>query len=241
MAEIGAQVKANALNASEADQLVTRARDAGSEGINRMEAMTSAMSAISESSAEISKIIKTVDDIAFQTNLLALNAAVEAARAGKHGKGFAVVAQEVRNLAARSAKAAQETGGLIENAVQRVEDGTTIAQKTAISLEEINGAVEGAVDLVKKIASASQEQAESISHVNTGLNQIDKVTQSNTANAEETSAIAADLNAQASIVNNLVSEFKLKDNITRQVDPSEENSKSEYRALPPPEGQWGAA
>ncbi len=211
MTEIGNQTKTNAENASQANQLTSTARDAGQTGAQQMQEMVDAMESINESSKEIGKIIKTIDDIAFQTNLLALNAAVEAARAGKHGKGFAVVAQEVRTLAARSAKAALETSALIEGSIKKVEAGSDIAEKTEKALEEINESVTKAADLVGEIAAASNEQAKGISQINQGLSQVDSVTQQNTTNAEETSSAAEELSSQASQVKHLLTHFKLKE------------------------------
>ncbi len=224
MTEIGTQTKTNAENAAQANQLATSARDESANGVRRMAEMTQAMAAITNSSKEISKIIKTIDDIAFQTNLLALNAAVEAARAGKHGKGFAVVAQEVRNLAARSAKAAQETAILIDTAIKNVDTGSGIMQKTGEALASINKGITSVSDLVSEIAAASNEQAQGISQINQGLSQIDGVTQQNTANAEETSAAAEELSSQATRMRELLARFHLK----RTTD----SGRNEYKTLP---------
>ncbi len=210
MTEIGSQTKTNAENAAQANQLAVNVRAAGNQGAEQMTEMTKAMSAISGSSAQISKIIKTIDDIAFQTNLLALNAAVEAARAGKHGKGFAVVAQEVRTLASRSAKAAQETSELIEGSIQKVANGNAIAEKTTKALEEMNRGIGKVADLIAEITSASNEQAQGISQIAQGLSQVDDVTQQNTANAEETSSAAEELSSQAESVRRLLLRFQLK-------------------------------
>ena len=210
MAQIGAQTRANAHNAFQARGIADSARNASRNGVEKMDRMIQAMDSISESSKEISKIIKTIDSIAFQTNLLALNAAVEAARAGKHGKGFAVVAQEVRNLAALSAKAAQDTGNLIENSVQRVEGGSQIARQTAEALVEMDESITKVAGLVGEIAEASNEQAQSISQVNRSLTYIDESTRQNTAHAEETSSAAEELSSQARHVRNTLAAFKLK-------------------------------
>jgi methyl-accepting chemotaxis protein len=210
MTELGSQTKQNAENASQANQLADTARGAANKGNDQMGQMVEAMGRISESSQQIGKIIKVIDDIAFQTNLLALNAAVEAARAGKHGKGFAVVAEEVRNLAARSAKAARETSDLIEGSIKQVQDGSTIANGTAEALKEITEGITRASDLVGEIAAASNEQAQGITQVNEGLGQIDSVTQQNTANAEETASAAEEMSGQATELQSLMGRFTLK-------------------------------
>ena len=208
--QIGQQAKANAETASHANQLAATAKSAAETGANRMQALNASMAAITESSAQIAKIIKTIDDIAFQTNILALNAAVEAARAGRHGKGFAVVAEEVRSLAARSAKAARETADLIEGSKSRVDEGNKIAKETAGALEDIVSGIVKVGDLVGEMAAASNEQAQGIAQISQGLGQIDQVTQQNTATAEETAAASEELSGQADELRNLIAQFKLK-------------------------------
>jgi len=209
MNEIASQTKQNAENAGQANKLSGEAKDYAEKGNTQMTHMVNAMGEINQSSQSISKIIKVIDEIAFQTNLLALNAAVEAARAGKHGKGFAVVAEEVRNLAARSAKAAKETAEMIEGSVKKVTDGTDMANRTAEALKEIVASVGKVTDLVAEIAAASNEQAQGVSQISTGLGQIDQVTQQNTAHAEESASASEELSSQAMVLQQLISTFKV--------------------------------
>lgn len=207
--ELSSKTTLNAENARQANQLATEAQVASKQGGERMQSMVSAMGEINEAGQNISKIIKTIDEIAFQTNLLALNAAVEAARAGQHGKGFAVVAEEVRNLAARSAKAAEETAELIEGSVEKTENGSQIANQTAEALENIFNGISKTSDLVAEIATASTEQAQGVNEINQGVSQIDQVTQQNTASAEESAAAAEELAGQAESMKHILSRFTL--------------------------------
>jgi methyl-accepting chemotaxis protein len=210
LTEINSQTKTNAENASQASRLSDHAKDAASRGEQHMARLTEAMSEINDSSQSIGKIIKVIDEIAFQTNLLALNAAVEAARAGKHGKGFAVVAEEVRTLASRSAKAAQETAQLIEGSADRVATGGKIAQETAEALTEIVTNVTKAADLVQEIAAASNEQAEGVAQVNQGLHQVESVVQRSTATAEQTASAAEELSSQSATLREVTGRFRIR-------------------------------
>ena len=196
--EMSSMTKRNAESAQQAKELSNQTRASADAGAGRMKEMTDAMAAIKSSSDDIAKIIKTIDEIAFQTNILALNAAVEAARAGEAGAGFAVVAEEVRALAQRSAQAAKETAGKIEDAIRKSEQGVAISSSVAQSLSEIVEKARKVDAFVAEIAQASQEQTQGIGQVNTAVGQMDKVTQSNASNAEETAAAAAELNSQAS-------------------------------------------
>ena len=216
--EMASQTKQSADNANQANQLTNNVSQSADKGRVQMQSMMSAMTDINESGQNISKIIKVIDEIAFQTNLLALNAAVEAARAGQHGKGFAVVAEEVRNLAARSAKAAEETSHLIENSVDKTENGSKIAQHTAQALEDIIAGIAKASDLVSEIAAASNEQAQGIEQVTQGLGQIDQGVQQSTATAEESASASQELSAQAAQLQQMLGQFTLAGNQSYQMN-----------------------
>jgi methyl-accepting chemotaxis protein len=207
---MASQTRQNAENSGLANRLSDEALSAAEKGNGQMQNMVKAMAEINDASQNISRIIKTIDEIAFQTNLLALNAAVEAARAGQHGKGFAVVAEEVRNLAARSAKAAEETAQLIEGSVEKTGNGTRIASQTAEALGEIVSGIGKVSDLVADISASSNEQADGIAQVDIGLTQIDQVTQQNTASAEESAAAAEELAGQAESLRHLLTRFTLR-------------------------------
>jgi len=205
--ELSSMTKRNAENAHKANELAREARTAADKGAGDMTAMNTAMHSIKTSSDDIAKIIKTIDEIAFQTNILALNAAVEAARAGEAGMGFAVVADEVRSLAQRSATAAKETAAKIEGAITNTAQGVQISGKVAEALNNIVIKARQVDELVAEVASASREQTQGINQINAAVGQMDKVTQSNAANAEESAAAAQELNAQAAIMKQAVGEL----------------------------------
>jgi len=207
--QLASQSNSNAEKAIRAKGITSSAQKYAEQGNCRMEEMVVAMGKIQVSSQNISKIIKTIDEIAFQTNLLALNAAVEAARAGQHGKGFAVVAEEVRNLAARSAKAAQETAELIEGAVTLTAEGAKTAEHTSSELINIVAEINNVSSLVAEIAEASEEQAHGIAQMNIGLEQIDQATQRNMAMAEESAAAAEELSSQSAQLQSMLQQFLL--------------------------------
>jgi uncharacterized phage infection (PIP) family protein YhgE len=207
--EMSSMTKQNADNAVQANTLASEARQSAHHGSEAMSRMNEAIKDIQKSSDETAKIIKVIDEIAFQTNLLALNAAVEAARAGEAGKGFAVVAEEVRNLAMRSAEAAKNTSNLIEQSVNNSRNGVQICGEVKAALDEIVSGIAKTTDLVGEIAAASKEQAQGVDQINTAVSQMDKVTQQNAANAEESASASQELSAQAESMNQVVNQLVL--------------------------------
>jgi len=208
---ISEKTTANAAMANKTSELSLKIKDNADKGSRQMDEMITAVSEINEASKSISKIIKTIDDIAFQTNILALNAAVEAARAGQHGKGFAVVAEEVRNLATKSADAAKDTSSMIQNSMAKAELGTRIVNETASSLKEIATGINETSLFITEIAAATDEQSNGVSHINIGIDQVAQVVQQNSATAQESAAASEEMKMQSDILQQLISQFNLKD------------------------------
>jgi len=208
---VSGQVNENTDSIALAAKAVNEATEGIIKSSSYMENMLSAMNEINNSSAEISKIIKVIDDIAFQTNILALNAAVEAARAGSAGKGFAVVADEVRNLASKSAEAAKQTTALIDHSIRSVDNGAKIAEETAASLAEAREKAAIVAQAMDKVSKASIEQAEAINQINSGVEQISTVVQTNSATAEESAAASEELSGQANTLKQLIAVFKFNE------------------------------
>jgi len=231
--EIAQKTKENATKAERAATLAGVIMQNAERGSSQMGDMTTAVQEINQASQSISKVIKVIDDIAFQTNILALNAAVEAARAGQHGKGFAVVAEEVRNLAAKSAEAAKDTGGLIQNSMEKAELGARIAGETAESLADIVSGINESSVIVGEIATSSEEQALGITQINTGIDQVAQVVQQNSATAEESAAASEEMSSQSTMLEELISQFKLKSQtFGSQTLPSRPSPKA-AESLPP--------
>jgi hypothetical protein len=221
--EMSSMVRATAENADKAKGLASDARSMAENGSRTMTEMTDAMAAIDNSSAEVAKIVKNIDEIAFQTNILALNAAVEAARAGEAGAGFAVVADEVRSLAQRSAAAAKETADKIEVAIANSQKGSQCTAKVEQSLMQIAEKVTSTDSLVAEIAAAAREQAQGIEQINTAIAQLDKVSQTNSASAEESASAAEELDAQAATLKDQVVKLRQLvggDSVTASASPT---------------------
>ncbi len=209
--EIADKTKSNAAMAEQAAALADTIKKNAEKGSNQMDEMMEAVREINEAGQSISKVIKAIDDIAFQTNILALNAAVEAARAGEHGKGFAVVAEEVRNLASKSAEAAKDTDSMIQNSIEKAEFGSRIAENTAASLSEIVEGINESSRIVTEIAKSSEEQSVGIGQINSGIDQVATVVQQNSATAQESAAASEEMSSQSAMLEDLVSQFKLRD------------------------------
>ena len=207
--QITGTIQQNADNAQQANQLAGNSRSVAEKGGDVVSRAVQGMSEINVASKKIADIITAIDEIAFQTNLLALNAAVEAARAGEQGRGFAVVAGEVRNLAQRSAAAAKEIKGLIQDSVAKVENGSELVNRSGQTLAEIVTSVKRVTDIVSEIAAASREQSGGIEQVNKAVTQMDQVTQANASETEELSGTAQELASQAARLQQLVAQFNL--------------------------------
>lgn len=230
MNEISDKIKVTASKAKEASDLGAGAGQAVQTSNAKMAEMSAAMEDIVERSNEISKIIKTIDDIAFQTNILSLNAAIEAARAGSAGKGFAVVADEVGNLAKKSQEAAQNTALLIEETIEAVQRGGRISEETAEALNSVTEKSIKITNLVDEISDASTEQAKGVAQVTEGIDQISSVVQTNSATAQQSAAAAEELSGQANILNDLVNKFQLK-GVASTYTSNSKKKKTEY--IPP--------
>jgi len=208
--EISKQTQETNDKAGRAASLAESIKSSAEKGSIKMGEMMTAVQDINQASQNIDKVIHAIDEIAFQTNILALNAAVEAARAGQHGKGFAVVAEEVRNLAGKSAEAAQNTSGLIADSMKKAELGSHIAKDTAVSLEEIVSGINESTEIVKEIAHSSEQQLMGIKQINIGVEQVAQVVQANSATSEQSAASSEEMSGQANMLEEMVAQFKLR-------------------------------
>jgi len=210
MSELTEQIKGSAARCGDASELVDKANGYASEADAKMAQLAAATQNLDQSSMQIGGIIKTIEDIAFQTNILALNAAVEAARAGTVGKGFSVVAEEVRSLAAKSAEAAKNTGGLIGRSVHDAKAGTESADLAISAMQVINDCIQSVKTLMDQIAHASVLQSEMVASVNEGIKEISKVIQANSAATAESAGVSQELSGQANILNSLIRQFRME-------------------------------
>jgi methyl-accepting chemotaxis protein-1 (serine sensor receptor) len=241
MEELASTVKQNADNARQANQLAASASDVAERGGSAVSEVVSTMQGISASSRKISEIVSVIDGIAFQTNILALNAAVEAARAGEQGKGFAVVAGEVRSLAQRSAQAAKEIKGLIEDSVSKVGAGSQQVERAGATMQEIVASVKRVTDIMGEISAASEEQSSGIDQVNRAVSQMDEVTQQNAALVEEAAAAAGSLQEQAQRLAEAVAVFKINAGEVIEVPAQQLASQRSAPRMPAPPTQPQAA
>lgn len=207
--DISTQIQNSAARYNDASHLVDKATGYASEADTKMELLVTATNNIDRSSAQIVSIIKTIEDIAFQTNILALNASVEAARAGSAGKGFAVVADEVKNLAAKSAEAAQNTSTLIGRSIQDVQTGTDSTSHAISAMQVISQCIQSIKTLMDEIALASSQQSEMIISIDNRIKEVSRVIEANSAAAEESAAISSKLSHEASTLNQLISQFRI--------------------------------
>ena len=207
---ITAQIQTSTVRCGDATDLVGKATGYAAEADTKMDQLTAATKNIDQSSTQIGTIIKTIEDIAFQTNILALNAAVEAARAGSAGKGFSVVADEVRNLASKSAEAAQNTNNLINRSIQDVKTGTESTDLAVSTMRVVDDCIQSIKDLMDEIAAASVQQSEMITLVENGIKEISVVVQSNSNAAEKSAAVSKELSLQARTLNSLIGRFRIR-------------------------------
>jgi methyl-accepting chemotaxis protein len=226
MNDLSNTVKSNAENTQQATKVVESATQLAQKGGGVVKSAITAMQEINESSNRIAEIIGVIDEIAFQTNLLALNASVEAARAGEQGRGFSVVATEVRNLAQRSATAAQQSSELIQNSVQKVRSGTAFVNETGAALMEIVDSIIKVGDIVGQITASSDKQSTGISQVNQAVAQMDDITQQNAALAEEAAASSMAMSEQSAKMTQLLNFFKVSDKSSLPRSPISAPTKS---------------
>jgi methyl-accepting chemotaxis protein len=211
LAAVNRQAQENTSSSTQAKEQALKAKEEADRGSEQMRQLEQAMTDITGSSQEISRIAKVIDDIAFQINILSLNANVEAARAGSHGKGFAVVAEEVRNLAMKSAEAVDETYAMVKRSSKSIEGGNTIVREASAQLSEIVSSSQQLADILSEIADSSRQQSASLDEMTTALQQIDEVTQSNAASAEESAAAAEELSGQSEELKSLIGQFRFEE------------------------------